>query len=384
MKRLVLLPSCLLTGLLWLGCKSTASNDVPTVQCQANQLSKCLCADGKNLGQHKCNGNGSGFGKCEIATGMQCPNGEAPPEVHPPACAGDEASLVLDSAIDVVMQGTSAGASTQTGIGECSGTSGSEKIYTVAVGSGGGKASIRVEASGFTPIVYVRESDCESGTQVACSGSKGTPATTSFDAKAGRIYTLFVDSDGGSGNFKLTMHLDAVARCGDGTVQAPEVCDDQNVLDGDGCNAKCDLVDGDADTGKTCPGQAIHVWDTPAIAKGSNGSGLSIYSSTFCLEDDFDPSGDEANEHVYAVTAHKTGTMTATTSASDFDHALYARGDCRDSEDERDCASAAPNTGGEKIAFSVTDGKTYFVFVDGLYKNAMVETGNYTLTLSIK
>jgi hypothetical protein len=93
-----------------------------------------------------------------------------------------------------------------------------------------------------------------------------------------------------------------------------------------------------------------------------------------------DPStGGNAPNRVYAVTARKTGTLIVTTSNSNFPHQLYARSNCTDQDSEIVCASAAAGNSGETMSFTVQDGTTYYVIVDGIVTGA----GNYDIAFSI-
>ncbi len=50
--------------------------------------------------------------------------------------------------------------------------------------------------------------------------------------------------------------------CGDGVPELPEMCDDGNTIDGDGCTATCQV-----ENGFVC-------WETPSICRASCGDGV--------------------------------------------------------------------------------------------------------------
>jgi cysteine-rich repeat protein len=167
--------------------------------------------------------------------------------------------------------------------------------------------------------------------------------------------------------------------CPNGTVEPGEECDDGNRTANDGCSTTCTLQAGTT-TGDKCPGMAVHVWDKPVVFVGRTVGALDDYSAN---PDCAGASGFGSPERVFAVTAHKAGTMRVATSAADFPHMIYRANAC--APVARDftyaaCSNVAAN-GNETLMFPVTAGTTYFVVVDG--GAAGQQQGNFTVTFSI-
>lgn len=218
MKRVLsfLLPVVLFSVLAvaWSGCKKSTEGETFPVTCTPGTRSTCPCAKTPEevaekkqakKGQHLCNPDGHAFGRCEISDGVACPAGEGPPKAVEGQCSSEELNIIAGK--DTVIEGPLGGDKKYVGSGGCAGAGGNETVYGLDM-TASGTVSVTVEATGFNPIVYVKSESCESGAQVACSESKGTPAKTSFQATAGTSYSLFVDSDGAAGTFKLTIHLE--------------------------------------------------------------------------------------------------------------------------------------------------------------------------------
>ncbi|AKV00967.1 Multiple EGF-like-domain protein 3 precursor [Labilithrix luteola] len=178
------------------------------------------------------------------------------------------------------------------------------------------------------------------------------------------------------------------AVCGNKVVEADEDCDDGNQSDEDGCTATCRLGGSNPPASRSCPGLETHVWsDREVVYTGTTvGSPNTGAVKPACTAGASTASGAAASDRVFAVTTHKTGTLTAKTSNTAFNNLLYASTACRDrNKNEGDnlqlaCANASSGTEGETLTFPVEDGKTYTVFVDGV----LTAEGTFTIGFSIE
>jgi len=167
--------------------------------------------------------------------------------------------------------------------------------------------------------------------------------------------------------------------CPNGTVDQGEACDDGNRVANDGCSATCTL-EGPPTVGDRCPGMPVHVWDRAVTFTGTTIGGSDDYSAS---PDCSGASGFGSPERVFAVTAHKAGTMRVATSGANFPHMIYRADACTPTG--RTFAHAAcsnvANNGNETLMFAVTAGTTYYVVVDG--GSAGQQQGNFTVSFSI-
>ena len=127
--------------------------------------------------------------------------------------------------------------------------------------------------SGYVPGATKRleihlTASCES---ISCSESQtcedGTCTTARIDAASLPDFTTVTDGgvvdDGGDvGSDTGTLDTGPPAVCGDSRVTAPEMCDDGNETEGDGCDASCNV-----ETGYSCVGE-------PSVCAMSCGDGV--------------------------------------------------------------------------------------------------------------
>jgi cysteine-rich repeat protein len=182
---------------------------------------------------------------------------------------------------------------------------------------------------------------------------------------------------------------DARFGCGDGTHDPDETCDDGNLKDGDLCNAKC-LPYGNPTGADQCPGQEVHVWAKPVEIPDHQTIGYGNterWGATECeMGTDRATTGVTSPNRIYAVVAHKTGSLTVTTRNADFDHMLYARRECKAGNPAVGeasnivCANKVKGNGGESIVVPVTDGDRVYVIVDGI----VATKGKYVVSFGIQ
>lgn len=176
------------------------------------------------------------------------------------------------------------------------------------------------------------------------------------------------------------------AVCGNAIVENGEDCDDGNAVENDGCDRTCRLAGTDPVTSRSCPGLAVHVWSTPVTwSTTTAGSTNTATASPTCgsATGDIPATGAAASDRVLAVVAHKTGSMTVTTSDADHNSMLYVSDACKSGDNTwLACANKVDGVGGETMTFPVTAGKTYTVFLDGAGLSG--NQGVLRVTLSIR
>jgi cysteine-rich repeat protein len=170
-------------------------------------------------------------------------------------------------------------------------------------------------------------------------------------------------------------------RCGDGIVQFGEDCDDGNDDNSDGCDSACRLSGDKPFASNACPGLPVHVWPGAkpklfATTQESGNRSVSTDCGSLCY------GGSGSPDRVFKATAHATGKMTVTTTATTFNVLLYAVDSCPIG-DIKPLVFANDNksAGGETITFPVKDGTSYWVFVDGAGLPA--QQGRFSVTFSI-
>ncbi|MDF2695436.1 MAG: Multiple EGF-like-domain protein 3 precursor [Labilithrix sp.] len=175
----------------------------------------------------------------------------------------------------------------------------------------------------------------------------------------------------------------AKASCGDGVVQTGEDCDDENADDTDGCDAKCKLAGLTPQKTSACPGLEVHVWGgahAPTLVMKTTGSG-SRSASPSCPGTNA-TTGSVAPDRVFAVVAHKTGSMKVVTTEANYNSFLYVGGACAPSQNTWLACANESNAGtGESLTVPVVSGKTYYVFVDGAGTSGNEGTARVTFSI---
>jgi hypothetical protein len=155
-------------------------------------------------------------------------------------------------------------------------------------------------------------------------------------------------------------------------------------VDGDGCSAGCNAINGDPATGGSCPGQVVHMW--PGKTVTGTGS-TNPYGNTFtktgssCIVSTNNLNA--AQDHIYAVTAHAAGNLkvTMTPTEATYNPMLVARATCADPNSQGATMCANLNTAGvaEVMTFPVTNNQTVYVAAEGVL-NAK---GSYTIKFEL-
>lgn len=399
------------------GCKGSDSPAEDTgVRCTPGNYVFCRCAN-REEGTKLCNPDGKSFQECRLPGDVACPGGEAPtndagvpiddagnPEPLPDTCPG--AQVVIDPNAKKVVEGDTSGSKGDYDgrQGACGVAGGSpDNVYEIVTTATG---RLKIEVQGlapFDPTVYLRRTCDDVESQASCGETTGPGGTETLnvDIVTGQKHYLFIDGKGGSkGRYTITFTLTPGGFCGDGKIQSGEACDDGNKVDDDGCSPDCKKVNGNPTSMNSCPGQPVDVWPG-AIVTGTGSTenaaaGTFGQPSTVCTKG----STNSANDHVYAVTVHKTGTLYVSTSLANYNFLLAARRNCTDptSWDEPP-ANQCPASGGvadkpgmcancrgasapfdETMLFPVTDGQTYAVAVSG----GLTAKGTYTVAFEVK
>ncbi len=113
----------------------------------------------------------------------------------------------------------------------CGGSSAPDAIYEITPQSSGTLVAT-LTALYVKPILYV-QSGCPGGTEAACSGS-AAPSVSVVVAAGSKVNVVVDGSAGTFGAYQLQLKLTS---CGNGTLEAPEECDDGNGVAGDGCSS---------------------------------------------------------------------------------------------------------------------------------------------------
>jgi cysteine-rich repeat protein len=176
-----------------------------------------------------------------------------------------------------------------------------------------------------------------------------------------------------SGPYDAGPPSDAPYGCGDGVNDDGEACDDGNLKDGDLCSSKC-LPLGTPAAASLCPGQEVHVWSnalefsTSTATDGSSNDSAATRCAT--VDGGEVRTGSSSPEHVFAVVAHRSGSLTVTTRNATFDHLLYVRSECAIKTTETACVNRSTSFAGETLSLPVKQGDTRYVILDGAFNSS--------------
>jgi cysteine-rich repeat protein len=159
--------------------------------------------------------------------------------------------------------------------------------------------------------------------------------------------------------------------CGDGRRHFSEECDDNNMIDGDGCSATCM-------TESTCSRATDLSTGTP-IAGGFRLTGST--TASFDGAESSDCGGDDANDRVFSYTPPADGFATFSVRNPTFYPTIYVRSACNTPSTEIACRGSSffDDVGDVDVTVRTTAGETLYVFVDGAYFD---EAGNFDLELA--
>lgn len=388
------------------GCSSTpAAEDAGTGPriCTPGSYVFCRCASGEDATK-LCNEDGLTFGACSLGENRACgerpdPNtgdssvvqpvdSSVPPSPAAEKCDGQNIALNTTSEVTIDADTTTA-KDDYKGTGACAGGGGApDHVYTFTAPATGKLTATVVSDPKFAPIVYMRSVCADEASQTACTAglTAGQQAVVNANVIKGKSYFLVVDGAAGSnqaGKYSLKLKLAPGFFCGDGEVNDGETCDDINKVADDGCSNDCRNFNGNPDTGKSCPGQPVHVWGTATVSGTGTTTGFPSTWAGPGTDCTAISTVNVAEDHIYAVTVHSTGTMTVSTTGANYNVILSARATCLDAATQG--ANMCANNNGstapvdETMSFPVVSGRTYYVGVSG----AVGADGNYTLNFRI-
>jgi len=211
----------------------------------------------------------------------------------------------------------------------------------------------------------------------ANDGVEGQEETLATSVAAGEIVYIVVDSKGADDIGRFTLDVSVTPSvCGDGYLVASpsEACDDGNTSSGDGCSATCKLEPiGNVDV---CPG-------VPLVLTGSGAQprrGTITFSTATLNADYAGACGGGSRDGVVKVVAPVSGSLRAKTRGMP-DSTVYARTVCNDPSTEiiKSKYSTCLDVLHDTVAFQVTAGAEYFLFVDGLDAATGVPTLDVTI-----
>ena len=376
---------------------SCSSDPAPTTAnlCTPGANVFCRCKAASSEGTKRCADDGKSFSECDcgevVDTGTPIAEDTAsPPEdtATPPdtmmsgseeKCPGK--TVAVDAMKEVVIDGdTTAAMNDSTGTGACAAAAGNDHVYAV-IPTGTGRLAIKLTGTApLDPTLIVRDGDCMTGNQAACGETTGVGGTESanINVTTGKTYYVWADGKAGTaGAYKLSLTLTTGAFCGDGKVDDGEGCDDMNKTPGDGCENDC-RPSGDVVASDKCPGVTAHVWPSKTLTWSGSTTDANV---TYTEAGPCAGFGASAPDRVYALVAHKTGTMTVEIDAA-YNVGFYVRKGPCDTGMQLACANsigASPVPQTEKTTFPVVDGTTYYLVVDG----ALNAKGTFTIKASV-
>ena len=256
---------------------------------------------------------------------------------------------------------------------------GKNAFFTIAAPAAGVlRATAKSDA--FDVVLSFQKPSCALvGQPFMCAndGVEGQEETLATSVAAGEIVYIVVDSKGADDIGRFTLDVSVTPSvCGDGYLVASpsEACDDGNGSNGDGCSATCKLEPiGNVDV---CPG-------VPLVLTGSGAQprrGTITFSTATLNADYAGACGGGSRDGVVKVVAPVSGSLRAKTRGMP-DSTVYARTVCNDPSTEiiKSKYSTCLDVLHDTVAFQVTAGAEYFLFVDGLDAATGVPTLDVTI-----
>jgi cysteine-rich repeat protein len=274
--------------------------------------------------------------------------------------------------------------------------------------------TMRLSVSGMDlldPVLELRKTSCE-------AESGGDPCINRSDLmneyhdealEPGTYYVVVDGANGSEGAFMLRAECQ-VPTCGDGVVNAGEVCDYGGAAAGDGCadpgsadECQVEAADPALDT---CEGatatEAIVIDPTETLYIPAD----SPYLTTLGATDDATGSCQGelgGRDMIFKVRPSADGTLTAVVGEgfmneplcpTDFlgevplscwDRSLYVRTACGDATSELACSDNPTDANAaETVTIPVVAGQDYFVFVDGYNAETAYSAGQFVLRLALQ
>jgi len=226
-----------------------------------------------------------------------------------------------------------------------------------------GVVTASLASATFRSTIGVRSGCLPAGAQLACDDTTGNGGQEiTFAVDQGATYWLAVaganvtGAPKQSGRFTMDVKL-APAGCGDTFVTAPEICDDGNVSNGDGCSSTCAL---ESLAGLTsCPGHAVSLAGVGTDARKAtvtvNTAPLPSNTASAC--------GGSGPEGILAVKSDIAGQLQIKATAG-YPVILHARTSCSDPGTEIAKASCS-GANLSSVSSVIQKNIPLYVFVDG-------------------
>jgi cysteine-rich repeat protein len=162
-------------------------------------------------------------------------------------CLNEDAACPIEGDVSDALDGApvagNTSAATDNHAPSCSAAGSAEVVYTYTqVDTGAVVASTVSANTAYDTVLYVRTDCFDPTAEIVCNDdvNEAYQAEVGWIAEAGVEYFIMVDGySGEAGAFELIISAPV---CGNGTVEAPEICDDGNLIDGDGCESDCTVT----------------------------------------------------------------------------------------------------------------------------------------------
>jgi cysteine-rich repeat protein len=231
-------------------------------------------------------------------------------------------------------------------------------------------------------VFYARTTCEDSASEIACADDtgEGEDEAISFGLFGGDQAFVVVDGFATSaGPYTITITF-TEAICGDGSVDSPELCDDNNTTAGDGCDATCQVEPGFSCVGE--PSVCVELGPlcaaAPTIGEGTTaGDTSNLTTSTSAFEGSC-TGGGGAREQLFNFVPSQTGDVVLTLSSA-TDQGIYVRANCLDANSEVGCVDDQFGGTDETLTVPVTANTPVTIFVDGFF--SPLEAGPFTLTV---
>ncbi|XXT15998.1 DUF4215 domain-containing protein [Sorangium sp. So ce429] len=252
--------------------------------------------------------------------------------------------------------------------GSCVG-SGPEQVHLFTPPAGQSGTLLVVLQSDSDHGLYARTACADDVSELECqdenaaTGSEPEEEEIELVVRRGQTVPVFVDAytQDDAGPYTLDF-LFFPTLCGDGTIDPPEECDDDNTTSGDGCSAECTL-----ELDAVCSDALVAVLGDN---EGDTTTGTSLFEGS-CL-------GYRRPEKIHTFTPPSDGTLLLTLS-SETDLGMYVRTSCVDSGSQVACMDEVGDNGEEELDVHVDGGVPLFIFVDTYSSTG---AGPYTLNLA--
>jgi len=277
---------------------------------------------------------------------------------------------------------TSTLASTASSLG-CSSGGGKDQVYAITPTINGALKSV-LHASYPEAQLHARRECFTSQSQMDCRVQPlaNVPLEMTIPVVANQTYYVFVDGDSGSPGGKYTLDVTlAPATCGNGVIETPEQCDDNNTANNDGCSSTCTLEAAPAGL-DTCPG-------APVTLSGAAGGPMTFVTtaSTAPLTTGVRAGCGSAGtkDAVYSFVAPYNGWVDARVKG-EFNAVLDLRADCTLATTNGAgirCVDVDKGNGVETVSGAIEAGKTYTLVIKASLPTAENE-GPFTLSINTK